>query len=70
MLRRTNTPSQMPSGVRVWAGNAGDPFWFYADVLHAVGHVGHDGTKADLGDWQSARAKNVFDETVYRCRLR
>ncbi len=28
-----------PSGLRVWAGQAGDPFWIEPDVLHATGHA-------------------------------
>ena len=66
----TNTPTQTDAGLRVWAGEAGDPFWIDADVLHAVGHAVQDGTKVDLGDWLPARAKNVFDgETVYSLLL-
>ena len=34
-----------PSGLRAWAGHAGDPFWIEPDVLHAVGHAFEDGTK-------------------------
>src|ERR1700722_10249393 len=36
------------SGLRVWAGKAGDPFWIEPDVLHAVGHAFEDGTVVDL----------------------
>ena len=36
------------SGLRLWAGKAGDPFWIEPDVLHAVGHAFQDGTVIDL----------------------
>ena len=48
------------SGLRVWAGLAGDPFWIEPDVLHAVGHAFHDGTQIDLSGWDPSRAKNLF----------
>ncbi|WP_199542102.1 DUF4331 family protein [Paraburkholderia kururiensis] len=55
-----------PSGLRVWAGRAGDPFWIEPDVLHAVGHAFQDGTPLDLGNWQPADARNLFaGHTVY-----
>ncbi|MBW0446702.1 DUF4331 domain-containing protein [bacterium M00.F.Ca.ET.228.01.1.1] len=55
-----------PSGLRVWAGLAGDPFWIEPDVLHAVGHAFQDGTPLDLGNWQPADARNLFaGHTVY-----
>ncbi|MBB6144411.1 hypothetical protein HNQ77_002363 [Silvibacterium bohemicum] len=55
-----------PSGVRVWAGPAGDPFWIEPTVLHAVGHAFEDGTKLDLGDWNDSKAVNLFaGKTVY-----
>ena len=55
-----------PSGVRVWAGHAGDPFWIEPTVLHAVGHAFHDGTKVDLAGWDPSQAKNFFaGQTVY-----
>ena len=54
------------SGLRLWAGKAGDPFWIEPDVLHAVGHALQDGTKLNLGDWTPAQAKNLFaGHTVY-----
>ena len=54
------------SGIRVWAGRAGDPFWIEPDVLHAVGHALQDGTTLNLGDWAPAGAKNLFAwHTVY-----
>jgi hypothetical protein len=55
-----------PSGLRVWAGKAGDPFWIEPDVLHAVGHAFQDGKVADLTGWDPSRAKNLFaGHTVY-----
>lgn len=55
-----------PSGHRVWAGKAGDPFWIGPDVLHAVGHAFQDGKVADLTGWDPSRAKNLFaGHTVY-----
>jgi Domain of unknown function (DUF4331) len=54
------------SGLRLWAGKAGDPFWIEPDVLHAVGHAFQDGTKVDLSGWNPAQAKNLFaGHTVY-----
>jgi len=54
------------SGLRVWAGKAGDPFWIEPDVLHAVGHAFQDGTTINLGDWTPSKAKNLFaGHTVY-----
>ena len=55
-----------PTGLRVWAGKAGDPFWIEPDVLHAVGHAFQDGTAINLGSWTPSRAKNLFaGQTVY-----
>ncbi len=54
------------SGLRVWAGRAGDPFWIEPDVLHAVGHAFQDGTVVDLSGWDPAKARNLFaGHTVY-----
>jgi hypothetical protein len=49
-----------PSGLRVWTGKAGDPFWIEPDVLHAVGHAFQDGKTVDLSGWDPSRAKNLF----------
>lgn len=66
MSGRTNAAIQADNGARAWAGQAGDPFWIDADVLHAVGHAVQDGTKIDLGGWQPDRAKNLLaGETVF-----
>lgn len=55
-----------PSGVRAWAGKAGDPFWIEPDVLHAVGHAFEDGTTVNLAGWDPSHAKNLFaGQTVY-----
>ena len=55
-----------PDGLRIWAGQAGDPFWIEPDVLHAVGHAFEDGTAIDLTGWDPAKAKNLFaGHTVY-----
>ena len=48
------------TGLRVWAGKAGDPFWIEPDVLHAVGHAFQDGTTINLSGWDASRAKNLF----------
>jgi len=54
------------SGVRAWAGHAGDPFWIEPTVLHAVGHAFQDGTVVDLAGWDPIQAKNLFaGQTVY-----
>jgi len=49
-----------PSGVRVWAGPAGDPFWIEPTVLHAVGHAFQDGTTVNLAGWDPSKATNLF----------
>jgi len=55
-----------PTGLRVWAGKAGDPFWIEPDVLHAVGHAFQDGTSINLSGWDPSGAKNLFaGHTVY-----
>jgi len=55
-----------PTGLRVWADKAGDPFWIEPDVLHAVGHAFQDGTRVNLSGWDPSRAKNLFaGHTVY-----
>ena len=55
-----------PTGLRAWAGKAGDPFWIEPDVLHAVGHAFQDGTTINLSGWDPTRAKNLFaGHTVY-----
>lgn len=54
------------TGLRIWAGRAGDPFWIEPDVLHAVGHAFQDGTTVDLSKWDAKQAKNLFaGHTVY-----
>ncbi|MGA8740760.1 MAG: DUF4331 family protein, partial [Terracidiphilus sp.] len=59
-------PVTTPSGVRAWAGHAGDPFWIEPTVLHAVGHAFQDGTVVDLAGWNPSQAKNLFaGQTVY-----
>lgn len=63
---RTDEAVSTPSGIRVWAGKAGDPFWIEPDVLHAVGHAFQDGTPLDLGSWTPSQARNLFaGHTVY-----
>jgi len=55
-----------PTGLRVWADKAGDPFWIEPDVLHAVGHAFQDGTRVNLSGWDPTHAKNLFaGHTVY-----
>jgi len=55
-----------PTGLRAWAGKAGDPFWIEPDVLHAVGHAFQDGTTIDLSGWDPSHARNLFaGHTVY-----
>ncbi|WP_106815518.1 DUF4331 family protein [Microbacterium timonense] len=56
----TDTAVLGEDGIRVWAGEAGDPFWIEPTVLHAVGHAVQDGTKIELGDWVPAEATNFF----------
>jgi len=62
----TEEPVTTTSGLRVWAGKAGDPFWIEPDVLHAVGHALQDGKSIDLSGWDPSRAKNLFaGHTIY-----
>ena len=62
----TGEPVTAASGLRVWAGKAGDPFWIEPDVLHAVGHAFQDGHSVNLSGWDPNRAKNLFaGHTVY-----
>lgn len=62
----TEETASMSSGLRLWAGEAGDPFWIEPDVLHAVGHAFQDGTIIDLSGWDAKQAQNLFaDHTVY-----
>lgn len=62
----TDEAVKTPSGLRLWAGKAGDPFWIEPDVLHAVGHAFQDGTTVDLFGWNPKEAKNLFaGHTVY-----
>ena len=62
----TGETTTTPSGLQVWAGKAGDPFWIEPDVLHAVGHAFQDGTVVNLAGWDPSRAKNLFaGQTVY-----
>ena len=56
----TGTTSTNSTGIRAWAGFAGDPFWIEPDVLHAIGHAVQDGTRLELGDWHPDRASNLF----------
>lgn len=54
------------SGLRISAGNAGDPFWIEPDVLHAVGHPFQDGTTVNPSGWDPSRARNLFaGHTLY-----
>jgi Domain of unknown function (DUF4331) len=62
----TDEATATPTGVRIWTGKSGDPFWIEPDVLHAVGHAFQDGTIIDLSGWVPAKAKNLFaGHTVY-----
>ena len=56
----TDEPVATPSGVRAWAGHAGDPFWIEPTVFHAVGHAFQDGTAVDLAGWDPGKAKNFL----------
>lgn len=62
----TGNEVKTKTGLRIWTGKAGDPFWIEPDVLHAVGHAFQDGTTVDLSKWDASRAKNLFaGQTVY-----
>ncbi|WP_440071304.1 hypothetical protein [Streptosporangium sp. OZ121] len=47
-------------GLRLWAGEASDPFWIEPDVLAAIGKAFAEGARADLSSWDPAGAKNLF----------
>ena len=54
------------SGLRIWAGNAGDRFWIEPDVLRAVGHAFQDGTTVNPSGWDPSRGRNLFaGHTLY-----
>jgi hypothetical protein len=62
----TGETATTPSGLRVWADKAGDPFWIEPEVLHRVGHALQDGTRVDLSGWDPSRAQNPFaGHTIY-----
>ncbi len=62
----TNETVVTATGLRLWTGKAGDPFWIEPDVLHAVGHAFQDGTVINLSGWDPGKAKNLFaGHTVY-----
>lgn len=62
----TGETATTSTGLRLWAGKAGDPFWIEPDVLHAVGHAFQDGTTIDLTGWDPKKARNLFaGQTVY-----
>ena len=62
----TGETATTATGLRLWAGKAGDPFWIEPDVLHAVGHAFQDGTTIDLAGWSPKQAKNLFaGHTIY-----
>ncbi len=62
----TGETATTPSGLRVWAGRAGDPFWIEPNVLYSVGHAFQDGAVINLAGWDPAKAKNLFaGHTVY-----
>lgn len=62
----TDETVSSPTGLRAWAGHAGDPFWIEPDVLHAVGHAFEDGTTVNLTGWDASKAHNLFaGHTVY-----
>ncbi len=55
-----------PTGLRLWTGKAGDPFWIEPDVLHAVGHAFQEGKTINLSGWDPKQAKNLFaGQTVH-----
>jgi hypothetical protein len=58
------------TGLCVWAGKAGDPFWIDPNVLHAVGHAFQDGTKVNLSGWDPTRAKKFirWPHGIHRAR--
>ncbi|MFF3749196.1 DUF4331 family protein [Streptomyces sp. NPDC002018] len=56
----TDRTQDLGGGVRLWIGRAGDPFWIEPDVLQAVGKAVKQGTRVDLGEWDPAKATNLF----------
>ena len=70
----TGEPVTTSSGLRIWAGKAGDPFWIEPDVLHAVGHAFQDGTAIDLSGWNSGQARTClparpFIQLCWKCPM-
>lgn len=62
----TGVQVNLDTGLRIWAGKAGDPFWIDPDMLHAVGHAFEDGTKLSSSMFDPHKSKNLFaGHTVY-----
>jgi len=51
------------SGLRFWAGPAGDPFYIAAPVMSAARTAVTQGTRLDLGDFNPEHATNPFQGT-------
>lgn len=52
-----------PSGIRVWAGSAGEPFYIEANVVTAVRTAVTTGSKLDLSAYNPATAANLFGQS-------
>lgn len=61
---RTNTSISGPTGVRMWAGRAADPFYVDLKQLAAIEAAVKSGTKIDLAGWQPDAAKSSFADTT------
>lgn len=48
------------SGLRVWAGRAGDPFWMNPALVEAVGHAFQQGTDVDVPAEDPAQMASLF----------
>ncbi|MER7980503.1 DUF4331 family protein [Streptomyces sp. NPDC095817] len=54
----TSSTASGEKGVRLWAGQAHDPFYLDGRVLGAVGNAFAEGTTVDLSGWNQAQAAN------------
>lgn len=64
VIARGATGRQISSdgGLRLWAGEASDPFWIEPGILAAIGRAFADGARADLSSWDPTGARNLFAE--------
>ncbi len=59
----TNTRIESVSGLRLWAGLTGEPFYIDPTLLKAMGLAFKQGTMVDLSTWQPGQALDLFAHT-------